>query len=174
LQLLKPGAGHSRLELNRMTVEKLASIEEPIAFVSVVGPYHGGKSFLLNVLLNSTQGFSVSAVPDPETQGIWIRIVPKEQLQGADNSRIILMDTEGFYGEGATRSYDARIFAIATLVSSHLIYNTLRTIGDTQSVTALADLAKQAQVFNLQNWLHSAEASPGLYLWLKPPYLCTE
>jgi hypothetical protein len=46
--------------------------------------------------------------------------------------------------------------------------------GDTQSVTALADLAKQAQVFNLQNWLHSAEASPGLYLWLKPPYLCTE
>ncbi|KAH9563758.1 hypothetical protein CY35_05G143000 [Sphagnum magellanicum] len=161
LQLLKPGAGHSRLELNRMTLEKLASIEEPIAFVSVVGPYHGGKSFLLNVLLNSTQGFSVSAVPDPETQGIWIRIVPKEQLQGADNSRIILMDTEGFYGEGATRSYDARIFAIATLVSSHLIYNTLRTIGDTQSVTALADLAKQAQVFNLQNWLHSAEASPG-------------
>ncbi len=88
-----------------------------------------GKSFLLNVLLNSTQGFSVGAVPDPETQGIWIRIVPKEQLQGADNSRIILMDTEGFYGEGATRSYDARIFAIATLVSSHLIYNTLRTIG---------------------------------------------
>jgi hypothetical protein len=41
LQLLKPGAGHSRLELNRMTLEKLASIEEPIAFVSVVGPYHG-------------------------------------------------------------------------------------------------------------------------------------
>ncbi len=41
LQLLKPGAGHSRLELNQMTLEKLASIEEPIAFVSVVGPYHG-------------------------------------------------------------------------------------------------------------------------------------
>ncbi len=41
LQLLKPGAGHSRLELNRMALEKLASIEEPIAFVSVVGPYHG-------------------------------------------------------------------------------------------------------------------------------------
>jgi hypothetical protein len=41
LQLLKPGAGHSRLDLNQMTLEKLASIEEPIAFVSVVGPYHG-------------------------------------------------------------------------------------------------------------------------------------
>lgn len=34
--------------------------------------------------------------------------------------------------------------------------------GDAQSVSALADLAKQAQVFNLQNWLHTAEASSGL------------
>ena len=93
---------------------------------------HGdsGKSFLLNVLLNSTQGFTVGAVPDPETRGIWLRIVPKEKMTGADGSQIVLMDTEGFYGEGATRSYDARIFAIATLVSSHLIYNTLRTIGE--------------------------------------------
>jgi hypothetical protein len=89
-----------------------------------------GKSFLLNVLLNSTQGFTVGAVPDPETRGIWIRVVSKEKLTGPDGSRVVLMDTEGFYGEGATRSYDARIFAIATLVSSHLIYNTIRTIGE--------------------------------------------
>ena len=34
-------------------------------------------------------------------------------------------------------------------------------IGDQQSVSALADLAKQAQVFNLQNWLHSGEVSSG-------------
>lgn len=111
------------------------------------------------MLLKSTQGFTVGAVPDIETRGIWIRVVPKKKLTGADGSRIVLMDTEGFYGEDATRSYDARIFAMATLVSSHLIYNTLRTIGDAQSVSALADLAKEAQVFNLQNWLHSAEAS---------------
>ena len=38
-------------------------------------------------------------------------------------------------------------------------------VGDAQSVSALEDLAKQAQVFNLQNWLHYAEASPGLYLF---------
>lgn len=158
MQLLKPGTNHDQLELNQMVLEKLAAIEEPLSFVSVVGPYHGGKSFLLNVLVNSTQGFSVGAVPDPETRGIWIRVVPKEKLVGKDGSRVVLVDTEGFYGEGATRSYDARIFAIATLMSSHLIYNTLRTIGDAQSVSALADLAKQAQVFNLQNWLHSAEA----------------
>ena len=103
---------------------------DKVACVCVVIHGDSGKSFLLNVLLNSTQGFTVGAVPDPETRGIWLRIVPKEKMTGADGSQIVLMDTEGFYGEGATRSYDARIFAIATLVSSHLIYNTLRTIGE--------------------------------------------
>ena len=103
---------------------------DKVACVFVVIHGDSGKSFLLNVLLNSTQGFTVGAVPDPETRGIWLRIVPKEKMTGADGSQIVLMDTEGFYGEGATRSYDARIFAIATLVSSHLIYNTLRTIGE--------------------------------------------
>lgn len=106
------------------------SFQTNVPFLWCVTWKHSGKSFLLNVLLNSTQGFTVGAVPDPETRGIWIRVVPKEKLTGPDGSRIVLMDTEGFYGEGATRSYDARIFAIATLVSSHLIYNTIRTIGE--------------------------------------------
>ena len=30
-------------------------------------------------------------------------------------------------------------------------------VGDAQSVSSLAVLSKQAQIFNLQNWLHSAE-----------------
>lgn len=155
MQLLRPGKGHDRLELNVTVLERLATIEEPIAIVGIVGPYHGGKSFLLNVLLNSTHGFPVGVKPEPETKGIWIRIVSNQSLTGVDGSQLILLDTEGFYGERATRLYDARIFAIATLLSSHLVYNTLRTLGDTQSVSALADLAKQAQVFNLQNWLHT-------------------
>lgn len=46
LQLLKPGAGHDRLELNQMVVERLASMDEPVSFVSVVGPYHGYSLFL--------------------------------------------------------------------------------------------------------------------------------
>ena len=41
MQLLKPGANHDQLELNQMVLERLAAIEEPLSFVSVVGPYHG-------------------------------------------------------------------------------------------------------------------------------------
>lgn len=49
-----------------------------------------------------------------------------------------------------------------SLLSDHFSsYVAILVAGDAQSVSALADLAKQAQVFNLQNWLHSAEASSG-------------
>ena len=41
MQLLKPGANHDQLELNQMVLERLAAIDEPLSFVSVVGPYHG-------------------------------------------------------------------------------------------------------------------------------------
>lgn len=71
----------------------------------------------------------MGAAPEPETRGIWIRFVPRDKVTGIDGSTIVLLDTEGFYGEGATRSYDARVFALATLASSHLVYNTLRTLG---------------------------------------------
>ncbi|GLJ04736.1 hypothetical protein SUGI_0002260 [Cryptomeria japonica] len=168
LQLLRPSIGHEKLEVNEVALERLASIEDPVAFVAVVGPYHGGKSFLLNVLLDSTHGFPVGSRPVPETRGIWIRIVPKSKLKGVDESQVILVDTEGFYGEGATRLYDAKVFAICTLLSSHLVYNTLRTLGDAQSVSSLADLSKQAQIFNLHNWLHTAgsedETTPSIDL----------
>ncbi|KAH9327662.1 hypothetical protein KI387_007840, partial [Taxus chinensis] len=87
-----------------------------------------GKSFLLNVLLDSTHGFPVGSRPEPETRGIWFRVVPKSKLKGVDGSQVILVDTEGFYGEGATRLYDAKVFAISALLSSHLVYNTLRTL----------------------------------------------
>lgn len=45
MQLLKPGTNHDQLELNQMVLEKLAAIEEPLSFVSVVGPYHGYCSY---------------------------------------------------------------------------------------------------------------------------------
>ncbi|KAL3683385.1 hypothetical protein R1sor_001407 [Riccia sorocarpa] len=158
IQLMAPADGHDGLVLNAAAVERLAAIKHPVAIVAVVGPYHGGKSFLLNVLLNSSHGFDVGAVPEPETRGIWVRFVPREKVTGVDGSTVVLLDTEGFYGEGATRSFDARVFALATLSGSHLLYNTLRTLGDAQSVAALADLSKRAQVFNLQNWLHTGDA----------------
>lgn len=71
----------------------------------------------------------MGAIPEPETRGMWIRIL-QDNVKGVDGSRVVFLDTEGFYGEGSSRSYDARVFAIATLLGSHMIYNTLRTLGN--------------------------------------------
>ncbi|GJP65308.1 hypothetical protein CLOP_g22208 [Closterium sp. NIES-67] len=128
MQLLRPSANHDRLEVVQSTLDVLERIHQPVAFVAVVGPYHGGKSFLLNVLLNSTRGFPVGTRPDPETLGLWIRIVPPHRLQTPGGAVVVLVDSEGLYGDGASRAYDAKLFAVATLLSSHLIYNTLRTL----------------------------------------------
>ncbi|CAI5468686.1 unnamed protein product [Closterium sp. Yama58-4] len=151
MQLLRPSPNHDRLEVVQSTLDVLERIQQPVAFVAVVGPYHGGKSFLLNVLLNSTRGFPVGTRPDPETLGLWVRVVPPKRLQARDGAVVVLVDSEGLYGdvgngdkdgavvvlvdseglygEGASRAYDAKLFAVATLLSSYLIYNTLRTLG---------------------------------------------
>uniref|UniRef100_A0A388K243 Reverse transcriptase domain-containing protein n=1 Tax=Chara braunii TaxID=69332 RepID=A0A388K243_CHABU len=123
--------------------------------------YNKGKSFLLNVLVNSTLGFPVGVTPHPETRGLWIRILPKEAVKGCDGSVVILVDTEGLYGEGATRLYDAKIFALATLLSSHLIYNsrlgTLASAAARKKREAVAERLRQ--IAEEQRQKHAAATS---------------
>ena len=38
------------------------------------------------------------------------------------------MDSEGFFGPGVSEDYDAKIFTLATLLGSFLVYNTIRII----------------------------------------------
>lgn len=39
---------------------------------------------------------------------------------------LAFIDTEGFSASDTSADYDAKIFAIAALLSSHLIYNSVR------------------------------------------------
>jgi hypothetical protein len=41
---------------------------------------------------------------------------------------ILLLDCEGFFGLGASENYDAKLFSITTLLSSYLIFNTIKII----------------------------------------------
>lgn len=67
-------------------------------------------------------------------------------LKANDNSTIVLLDTEGFFGTNISEVYDARIFAVATLLSSHLIYTSVKLI-DQNAVDYLELLARRAQLF---------------------------
>ncbi|CAE7689644.1 dnaK [Symbiodinium microadriaticum] len=142
-QVVRPTANHSSMLPVPEGLARLAQHPSSISIVSVVGPFHSGKSFLLNALLGDTQVFSVGRKTSPETMGIWMC---RTEWKARDGSEVWLMDSEGFFGPGVAESYDAKIFTIATLLGGHLVYNTVKII-DQQAVNLLEMLARRAQLF---------------------------
>ncbi|RVX20623.1 putative ribonuclease H protein [Vitis vinifera] len=119
----------------------------------VIGPYRSGKSFLLNQLLSLScyegaafttvktlfpfgflfflfhgMGFGVGHMRDTKTKGIWVWGTPIEMDIDGVKSSVLYLDTEGFESIGKSNVYDDRIFALATILSSVLIYNLPETI----------------------------------------------
>lgn len=139
---------------------KLQDTESSVSLLSVVGPYHSGKSFFLNSLLGDTRAFAVGARTTPETMGIWLC---RTQLKGADGSEVWLMDSEGFFGPGVGESYDAKVFTVASLLGSHLVYNTVKII-DQQAVNLLEILVTQAQLFGSRTTVQARNNAPEFLL----------
>eukprot|EP01118_Nematostelium_gracile_P005180 TRINITY_DN1627_c0_g1_i1.p1 TRINITY_DN1627_c0_g1~~TRINITY_DN1627_c0_g1_i1.p1 ORF type:complete len:784 (+),score=206.83 TRINITY_DN1627_c0_g1_i1:20-2371(+) len=152
IQIVKPNEDHLHLLTNYEGLKWLSSINEPISIIGMVGPYHSGKSYLLNAI-SGTSGFQIGPSTRPETMGLWI--LDTELRSPVDNSRILLLDSEGFYGSDVAESYDAKIFAITSLLSSHLVYNSIKLI-DQASVEYLELLARRTQLFNLKNNIQMA------------------
>ncbi|CAE7231674.1 Gbp5 [Symbiodinium sp. CCMP2456] len=142
-QVVRPTANHSSMLPVPEGLARLARHPSSISIISVVGPFHSGKSFLLNALLGDTQVFSIGRKTSPETMGIWLC---RTEWQASDGSEVWLMDSEGFFGPGVAESYDAKVFTIATLLGGHLVYNTVKII-DQQAVNLLEMLARRAQLF---------------------------
>jgi hypothetical protein len=65
-----------------------------------------------------------------------------------DGARILLLDTEGFSSAGVAEAYDAQVFSVATLLSSHLVYNAKNLI-QAQEVEYLETLARRAHLWSL-------------------------
>ncbi|KAF3628779.1 putative transcription factor UNE12-like [Capsicum annuum] len=96
----------------------------------VIGPYRSGKSFTLNQLLSLScdEGFGVGHMRDTKTKGIWVWGTPVElDIDGVKTS-VFYLDTEGFESIGKSNVYDDRIFALAAVMSSVLIYNLPETL----------------------------------------------
>jgi hypothetical protein len=142
VQLVRRSASGD-LELVAEGVELLRSFSGVHHPVAVVGPFHSGKSFMLNKLMGRTTGFATGATVDPTTEGIsmWGR-----PLTDSERS-VIFLDTEGLAAPGNSADYDAKIFAVATLLSNHLFYNSVRII-DESSMEYLEVLARRARLLN--------------------------
>ncbi|URD96681.1 GTP binding protein [Musa troglodytarum] len=98
----------------------------------VIGPYRSGKSFLLNQLLSlpCDEGFEVGHMRDAKTKGLWVWGTPVELVIDGSKVSVLYIDTEGFENVGNSNVYDERIFALATLISSVLIYNIPETVRE--------------------------------------------
>uniref|UniRef100_A0A0E0DS13 GB1/RHD3-type G domain-containing protein n=1 Tax=Oryza meridionalis TaxID=40149 RepID=A0A0E0DS13_9ORYZ len=117
--IVEPDHGHTKLRLAKEGLEAIKRIETPIAAVAVIGPYRSGKSFLLNQLLSLTCN-----------KGIWVWGTPIELDVNGSKVSVLYLDTEGFESIGKSNVYDDRIFALATVLSSILIYNLPETIRE--------------------------------------------
>ncbi|XP_067831560.1 guanylate-binding protein 1-like [Heptranchias perlo] len=133
------------LRVNPDAVDILASNNEPVVVVAIVGLYRTGKSYLMNRLAGKTHGFSLGSTVQSHTKGIWMWCVPHPHRL---NTCLVLLDTEGLGDvEKGDQKNDSWIFALAVLLSSALVYNSMGTIDQyalekLHFVTELTELIK--------------------------------
>ncbi|XP_067831344.1 guanylate-binding protein 1-like [Heptranchias perlo] len=133
------------LQVNQEALNILSEISQPVIVVAIVGLYRTGKSYLMNKLAGKQKGFSLGSTIQSQTKGIWMWCVP-HPLQ--PDHCLVLLDTEGLGDvEKVDKKNDSWIFALAVLLSSMLVYNSLGTIDeyalqDLHYVTELTELIK--------------------------------
>ncbi|XP_072505107.1 guanylate-binding protein 2-like isoform X2 [Notamacropus eugenii] len=115
------------LIVNQKSLEILSSITEPVVVVAIVGLYRTGKSYLMNKLAGKKSGFSLGSTVQSHTKGIWMWCVPHPKKP---NHILVLLDTEGLGDvEKGDNKNDTWIFALAVLLSSTFVYNSMGTIN---------------------------------------------
>ncbi|KAI4349458.1 hypothetical protein L6164_010044 [Bauhinia variegata] len=165
--IVEPDPGHTKLRLSTEGLEAIERITNPIAAVAVIGPYRSGKSFLLNQLLSLScyEGFGVGHMRDTKTKGIWVWGTPVDlDIDGVKTS-VFYLDTEGFESVGKSNVYDDRIFALATVLSSVLIYNLPETIREAD-IARLSFAVELAEEFYGRVKGQDVAFEPSKLLWL--------
>ena len=119
-------------KINPEALDFLRSIKDEIIIVSVIGKARTGKSYLMNLLLDLVgkgEGFQVASTLQSCTKGIWLWGTPKNSFNG--KAKIVFLDSEGTSSiDKSTKTYDSRIFALVSLISSLFLYNTYSNIDE--------------------------------------------
>ena len=128
-------------------LEVLQSIgSAPVAVISVAGLYRTGKSYFLNQLSLSKEGFTIGHDTESCTRGIWVYLVPSSQWQHptVPGCRLLLLDTEGLSSTDQDETYDVKIFSLGILLSSLFVYNSMGVIdeGAIDKLFLVGELAK--------------------------------
>ncbi|ETV94970.1 hypothetical protein H310_11611 [Aphanomyces invadans] len=134
-----------RLQVNEQAMNILQRIEGKIAVIAMAGLYRTGKSSMLNWLLGKQSGFRVGPTVERCTRGIWLWGRPQQHtLANGEPCWVLMLDTEGLGGLEASAQYDVRIFSLATLLCSKLIYNSQGSV-DEKAVNGLSFIANMTK-----------------------------
>uniref|UniRef100_A0A8C7C0T5 GB1/RHD3-type G domain-containing protein n=1 Tax=Neovison vison TaxID=452646 RepID=A0A8C7C0T5_NEOVI len=116
-----------QLSVNQTAVQILEGISQPVVVVAIVGLYRTGKSYLMNRLAGQNRGFPLGSTVQSKTKGIWMWCVPHPCKP---NHTLVLLDTEGLGDvEKGDPKNDSWIFALAVLLCSTFVYNSMGTIN---------------------------------------------
>ncbi|KAL3908647.1 MAG: hypothetical protein SGPRY_009714 [Prymnesium sp.] len=132
----------------------LSSLPAPLCIVACAGMYRTGKSFFLNSLAGSTgarasSGFRVGSTSESCTRGIDVCLpAPTATIAPKCGGTLVLLDTEGIASMDQDESYDAQVFAIALLLSSYFVLNSMGVIDEAaiDRLYLVAELTKHVSV----------------------------
>lgn len=148
------GGSSSGFQINPEAAEFLSTIKGKVGVIAICGKYRTGKSYLMNKLFieslveeKAKKGFSVGPTINPCTKGLWIwkEVFHAPGANGEESIPVIIIDTEGLGAFDEDDNHDNKIFLLATLLSSHLIYNSVGSIDENvlNSLSLVVNLSKQ-------------------------------
>jgi hypothetical protein len=101
------------------------------------------------MILNRCSGFGVGPTVNPCTKGLWIWNKPLiGQTADGETLNILIIDSEGIGALDEDSNHDSRIFALAILLSSCFIYNSVGSIDENalQNLSLVANLTKNIHI----------------------------
>eukprot|EP00635_Sarcinochrysidales_sp_CCMP3193_P013605 CAMPEP_0118914912 /NCGR_PEP_ID=MMETSP1166-20130328/15197_1 /TAXON_ID=1104430 /ORGANISM="Chrysoreinhardia sp, Strain CCMP3193" /LENGTH=1170 /DNA_ID=CAMNT_0006854545 /DNA_START=197 /DNA_END=3709 /DNA_ORIENTATION=- len=143
----------SKFHVNPEAWSIIGNLRGKICVITVAGLYRSGKSSLVNFLLSEVsehrKGFTVGPSVRRCTRGIWFWGEPRRcTLPSGEPCWVITLDTEGLGGLEADKHYDTRIFSLATLLCSTLVYNSLGSIDESaiSNLSFVANLSSHIRI----------------------------
>ncbi|CDW83719.1 guanylate-binding n-terminal domain containing protein [Stylonychia lemnae] len=147
-------------KINDEAVEFLTQIKGKVGIIAICGKYRTGKSYILNKLFmeqlaedRAKRGFQVGPTINPCTKGLWIwKEIFYAQNDEDRETPIIIIDTEGLGAFDEDDNHDTKIFLLALLLSSLLIYNSVGSIDENvlNNLSLVVNLSKTLQIKNDQ------------------------
>ena len=170
--LLKPKEETGRITLAAEGLEVLRNAPKVFGIIAAVGPTRTGKSTILGRAFlrgKHENAFEIGGGVTSFTTGA--HITNKPVLLDMPNGRtlpVYLIDTEGFSGIGGrtSKTYEANLFGLMSLMSSAVIFNTVFPV-DASTVSMLNRFASHAVSVLKELNLHQTVVSrrPPTLLW---------